>query len=237
MWLATGDGIGAVRIWDATTEHDRLWRARRTDPVRAVAISPDGTWLATVSDDYDGSGRILNATTGDWNWDDSFGYGASVEAVAVSPDGTWLATASHDNEMVRIWDAITGYQRLTGYERLRRHVDQINGVAISPDGKWLATGSDDGTVRILDATTGAQRVWFAGHTRPVKAVAISPDGTWLATGSDDGSVRIWDAATGDERLRLAGPAGPVRAVAISPDCTWLAAGGGENGTPGATTRQ
>ena len=68
--------------------------------VNAVAISPDGTWLATASDDgtvrtwaADGTPRAILT-----------GHQRGVNAVAISPDGTWLATAGDDGT-VRTWAA------------------------------------------------------------------------------------------------------------------------------------
>jgi hypothetical protein len=67
--------------------------------VNAVAISPDGIWLATGSDQtvrtwaVDGTPRAT--LTGLEHW---------VEAVAISPDGTWLAAASGYGT-VRTWAA------------------------------------------------------------------------------------------------------------------------------------
>ena len=66
----------------------------------AVAWSPDGTRLATGSDDetvriWDpATGQTTATLTGHTDW---------VTAVAWSPDGTCLATAS-DDKTVRIWD-------------------------------------------------------------------------------------------------------------------------------------
>jgi WD40 repeat protein len=71
--------------------------------VNAIAISPDGTWLATGGNDrramiwgYDGR---LNATL--------TGHAGAVDAVAISPDGSWLATGSDDGT-ARIWAADDG---------------------------------------------------------------------------------------------------------------------------------
>ena len=77
-----------------------------------MAISPDGTWLATAS--HDGTVRT-------WAADGTpravlTGHHGAVRAVAISPDGTWLATAGSDGT-VRTW-AADGTPRaiLTGHE-------------------------------------------------------------------------------------------------------------------------
>ena len=198
-------------------------------PVSAVAIAPDGTWLATAGSD---------GTVRTWAADGTpratlTGHDGPVHAVAIAPDGTWLATAGSDGT-VRIW-AADGTPRAT----LTGHDGAVHAVAIAPDGTWLATGGGDRTARIW-AADGTPRATLTGHGGPVDAVAIAPDGTWLATGDDDGTVRIW-AADGTPRATLTGH-GWVFAVAIAPDGTWLATGGYDgtvriwaaDGTPRAT---
>jgi WD40 repeat protein len=184
--------------------------------VNAVAISPDGTWLATAS--ADNRVRICDASTGRERA--RLEHQDRVNAVAISPDGTWLVTASADNR-VRTWDASTGGERASLEDPGR-----VNAVAISPDGKWLATASADNTARIWDASTGRERASLV-HQGSVNAVAISPDGKWLATASDDVTARIWDSSTGRERARLVHQA-PEDAVAISPDGKWLATASADN---------
>ncbi|MDR1152846.1 MAG: pentapeptide repeat-containing protein, partial [Bifidobacteriaceae bacterium] len=184
-------------------------------PVNAVAWSPDGTTLATGSDDE--TVRLWDPTTGDTTAT-LHGHTGWLRAVAWSPDGTTLATGSRD-ETVRLWDTTTGKTTTT----LHGHTDWVRAVAWSPDGTTLATGSDDGTVRLWNVATGETIAILRGHTGPVLAVAWSPDGTTLATGAADGTVRLWDATTG-KTIALHGHTDWVRAVAWSPDGTVLATG-------------
>ncbi|MFF9018952.1 NB-ARC domain-containing protein, partial [Streptomyces eurythermus] len=183
-------------------------------PVLSVAISPDGTWLATAG--IDRSVRIWDLITGT-ETTALTGHTGWVLSVSISPDGSWLATASDDGS-VRTWNPAAGTQTTT----LTGHSGPVLSVAISPDGTWLATAGNDRSVRIWDPAADTETTTLTGHTRAVDAVAISPDGTWLATASYDGSVRIWDPAAGTETTTLTGHTDSVNAVAISPDGTWLA---------------
>ncbi|MGW3954684.1 NB-ARC domain-containing protein, partial [Streptomyces sp. NPDC004752] len=76
-----------------------------TSSVDAVAIAPDGTWLATVGEDD--TVRIWDRASGQQTA--TLGHGSRVLAVAIAPDGTWLATAG-DGRRVRIWDRASGQQ-------------------------------------------------------------------------------------------------------------------------------
>ena len=188
-----------------------------TSGVPAVAVAPDGSWLASGS--YDSTVRIWDAATGQQRATITDGID-SVHAVAVAPDGSWLASGSYSGR-VRIWDVATRQQRAT----ITGHTGSVNAVAAAPDGSWLASGSDDGTVRIWNVATGKRRATLTGRrTNPVKAVAVAPDGSWLASGNDDGTVRIWDIATRKRRATFTGHTGSVNAVAVAPDGSWLASG-------------
>ena len=181
--------------------------------VSAVAIAPDGTWLATASGDR--TVRIWDPATGQ-QLRTLTGHTARGSRVAIAPDGTWLATADA-GDTVWTWDPATGQQlrALTG------HTGRVGEVAIAPDGTWLATADAGETVRIWDPATGQQLRALTGHTGRVSAVAIAPDGTWLATADAGETVRIWDPATGQLRA-LTGHTARVSEVAIAPDGTWLA---------------
>jgi WD40 repeat protein len=151
-------------------------------PVRDVAFSPDGTILATTSDDQ--TVRLWDPVTGK-QLRTLTGHTRPVYGVAFSPDGTILATAGDDT--VRLWDPVTGTQLRT----LTGHTRPVYDVAFSPDGTILATASSDNTIRLWDPVTGTQLRALAGQSAFVWDMAFSPDGLLLASGSGDGTVRLW----------------------------------------------
>ncbi len=99
-------------------------------------------------------------------------------------------------------------------------------VAYSPDSSLIALGSTDGTVKLLDATSGREIQLLHGGGKSRKgAVAFSPDGKLLAQGAGptQDEVTLWDVGTGEAALVLSG-AGNVIALAFSSDGQTLAAG-------------
>jgi WD40 repeat protein len=145
----SGGGEGAVRIWDVATGQVRATLEGHAGQVTAVAVAPDGSWLATGGGD--GAVRIWDVATSQRRTILT-GHDRKVTAVAVAPDASWLATGGEDG-VVRIWDVATRQRQDTH----TGHVGQVTAVAVAPDGSWLATGGDDGTVRIWDIATRQAR--------------------------------------------------------------------------------
>ena len=137
--------------------------AGHSSPVGALAVSPDGTWLASASSDA--TVRIWDPHTGQARHTLT-GHTSGVKALAVAPDGTWLASASSD-ATVQIWDPHTGqaHHTLTG------HTSEVTALAVAQDDTWLATASIDQTVRIWSIDRWCCTASFrSGH--PLRAVVI-----------------------------------------------------------------
>jgi WD40 repeat protein len=209
----------------AVEAEEALHRAVQTSRVRltlkhygkrvvGVALSPDGQYMATGSDD--GTAKIWDAISGKDLLTLS-GYSNAVVEVAFSPDGQRVATVDHDSK-AKIWDAVSGKDLLT----LSGHTSSVMDVDFSPDGQRVATASDDRTAKIWDAVSGKDLLTLSGHSDKVNGVAFSPDGQRVATASDDRTAKIWDAVSGKDLLTLSGHSDKVNGVAFSPDCQRVA---------------
>ena len=181
-------------------------------PVRALAISPDGTHA--VSGSFDTSAirwsLALNVAEQVLRLHDD-----AVNAVAYLKDGR-IVTAGADAR-IAIWTP--GQQQPD--KILNGHSGPIARVAVSPDNTMLASASWDRTIRLWPLNGGEPRV-LEGNTQNANGVAFSPDGSSVVSAGYDATVRIWPLKGGSEIVRNLPT--PLNDVAIAPDGEIVAAG-------------
>jgi WD40 repeat protein len=140
--------------------------------------------------------------------------GQVLSIAFASEDGRLVGTAGTDNT-VRVWDTLTGANRLT-------IPNATWPVAFSAGGGTIATGSNAFAVQLWNAD-GSHLTTIAQHTDTLLGIAISPDATVLATGSKDKTAKLWDLKTGALRHTLTGRVDPGSPLVFSPDGAWLIA--------------
>lgn len=207
VWQAYMRGID---LPEANFAHADLAGSVFTDYVGAVtsvAISPDGTLLATGAD---------NGVISLWHLADRQlvgiyqGHRSHIWSLAWSHDGQHLVSAS-DDATARIWNVATRQPT----HILAAHTSGVAYVAVHPDNTLVASSSTDHAVCIWDMQTGQLLRTLRGHSAMIPAVAWSLDGTLLASASHDHTVQLWDWRRERVVHTLRHHSGPVVALAFS----------------------
>ncbi len=185
--------------------------------VVGVAFSPDGTRVATASDDHTarlwrlappaGPGGAAHSAA-DASADEMVavleGHTDAVRSVTFDPGGKRVLTAS-DDKTARLWDAQTGRPLVV----LKGHTGAVLSAAFDPAGKRVVTASNDHTARIWDAASGEELAVLDGHTQWVWSAAFDPAGKRVVTASNDSTARLWDADSGKTLAVFNGHTGGV----------------------------
>ena len=217
--LAVASSIG-IWIYDAQTGEELDLYTGHTGPVNSVAFSPDGSTLASGSEDnairfWDvNTGTHLHIIRGS----------ITVPSLAYSPDGNRIISGSHSS--VRLWNANKGVGAYI--KNVGNQFDLVTSVAYSPDGNIIASGSEDNTIRFWDARTGSYPHVLRGHTDNVTSVAFSPDSNRIISGSLDQTVRLWNIKTRKLIRTLEGHTDGVNSISFSPDGSIIVSGSLDN---------
>ena len=189
-----------------------------THQINSIAMSPDGTTLASGS--RDSTIKLWDTKT----FEETAtlrGSDSEIWSVAFSPDGSMLAAGTVDG-WITLWDVAS--RERTG--TLAGHSWWTNAVTFSPDGALLISGAftDEDKMKAWDVASGELIAVLKGHTASIEQLLFSPDGSILASASFDYSIGLWDVAARKVRYRLVRPGGRgIGTIAFSPDGSVLAA--------------
>jgi WD40 repeat protein len=209
----------SVQVWDISAgqpEAPQFQFQGHPKRVNTIAFSPDGSRLASGSDDY--TLLLWNVGTAQAPPTPA-GHSGSINTIVFSSDGSKLATGSGD-KTVRVWDVRTGLVELV----LREHRGPVQTVVFSNDGRRLASASYDevNLWNVESGSPGASKVEkMPTCSEHVLSIALSSNGSMLATGSLDKTVEIWNVSTG-KRHSLRKHSKMVNCVVFSLDASMLA---------------
>jgi WD40 repeat protein len=206
-FIALGQPEGLVIYSGATNVIFPNVRGNQFHESQAMAISPNGQWLATALAD-----RSIEI----WLLPDKrpvqrlIGHSSTISALAWSADSRLLASGGYD-QIIIIWDA----QREKILRRLRGHEDYITTLSFSPDGDTLYSGSYDRTFR----------VWTGFHSPSApEVVALDPHVTYsfLSPGArvacgGTADYTLWTIETNPSPMFHAGDSKQLGIWAVSPD--------------------
>ena len=219
-----------VRVWD--------WQAGKTvriirglvgpgseGQIYAMALSPDGRWLAAggylgpfsgakAREDEDthkirlydfASGKLTALLKG---------HTSVVNSVAFSPDSKLLVSGGGLGGLSAIiWDVEKHALR----HHLQGHKGEIYSVGFTPDSARAVTGSFDSTLKLWSVASGREIATLAGHRDKVNVLAVSPADGSIFSGSYDGDIRVWNGSTGRYLRTIGNTNSWVGGLAPTPD--------------------
>lgn len=231
LYVCSGEvGLfGQVTAWQ-TRDWKRLrsWRGHR-DSIYSVAISPDGTQLATGS--YDQKIILWNSQTGE-SLQELTGHNGSVYGLAFHPDGKFLASASADRT-VKLWDVVMGKRITTFIEPTKAQLS----VAFSPDGRRVVSGGKDNRIRVWDVRKLGKAKQFPilysrfAHEAPILKLAFAPNGKQLITTAENLSLKVWETKEYTQLKVLPNQSDWPTSLIVSPNSTtvWVGRADGTEG--------
>jgi len=223
-WLASGGGGAdpSIRLWDGATGKEIRHIRENQGTVRQVAISPEGTVMASLSDFGRGTmlilwepatGKVLRELVSINNA--AIGFAANGKALAsIDKQGRACLLATATLEVLKVFDANLGKE------------ESLTGVTLSGDATTLAAADSVGKIRLFEAVTGKLRFTLERPGK-VECMCFTPDGKVLATAGKEQTIDLWDATSGKMTRRLEGHMGIVTALSWSPDAKLLVSGSGD----------
>lgn len=209
--MVTAGADARIAVWTPGRQQpDQIFEGHR-GPIAALAVSPDGSRLASAS--WDHTVRLWSLAGGAQGVLE--GHTQSVNGVAFAPDGKSLVSVGYDLTL-RVWPLAGGTPETIALP------SPLNAVAIAPDGEIAAAGAD-GRLRFVSREGKEAGEVQAGAT-PITALAISPDGTLIAAAEIGGTVAIINRTVRTVARTLVGSGSPVWSAAFLPDNTTVLTG-------------
>jgi len=204
--------------------------------VYGLAVSPDGTTVASVADKL----KFWDAKTKKVRHELA---AEGIRQLAYAPDGNEVAGAANPGATLfdprlgkvranlagnlgiahriayspdGLWLAVAGRALSLWSSDTEKMIKQFDGplenataLVFASNGKLLITGHQDGTIMHWDVTNSRSSDQQKGAGAAIRSLSISPAGIYLAIGNESGAIDLWRVADWSNRGRFVGHVGPV----------------------------
>ncbi|KAI9208731.1 WD40-repeat-containing domain protein [Polychytrium aggregatum] len=160
--------------------------AGHSSQVNSVAISPDGKWIASASDDE--TVKVRSVTTGQVSRSLE-GHIKPVTSVAISPDGKWIVSGSTD-KTIKVRDSSTLQLKYT----IKDILGLQKSIVISHSGRFIFSISKSQKIKVYDSASGELKKTIEERSF---RIALSPDDSLVACTLSDGLIRVRSTETGE----------------------------------------
>ncbi len=192
-------------LWGGINEKVAYAHGHHNKDVTALAVSPDGKYLASGGADH--RVYICSLEQGHTLYAIYPGHGAPIRDIAWSPSGDFMASTDENNYLL-VWSPhasggntipVTQYQghhqhcKVSVAHQGGKPRQGVSALAWEPGGKRIASAGElDYHVHIWSPFSGGAEVFYP-HNKQVCMITWEPGGKHFAAATRDGLVSIWDS--------------------------------------------
>jgi eukaryotic-like serine/threonine-protein kinase len=228
--LVVGDGGGNLHAWNTTKGRPRAPAQAHDGEIMGMYQALEQGVLVSIS--RHGEVQVWNTQTGARN---NQRLRHSLADAAVTPNASLLVMAPRYDAHVQVWsihsrmttrrflaDPAESFRRAPALTKNSpQPLREAATLGWNSKGTLAAAASADGSVIVLDPSSGRALGPAIQHPPAVGAVAVSDDGSLLVTSGRDQEIRFWQVATGKSTGIVIRPENFVSNLALTTDGTQL----------------